>query len=132
MGRGGDGGIRLPGRLRDPPRIDYLGTAPLSDRIWAKPSVAVLASLGSAVVLLIFSAVTVAHCRTYRETGANLLVLIVALVATPLGTFAVFTTTTLVNEPRTAVALVIILVAAISHDLVWKGVRDRTPPSAVG
>jgi hypothetical protein len=39
---------------------------------------------------------------------------------------------TLVNEPRTAVALVVILVAAITLDLVWKRVRDRTPPSAVG
>ena len=57
-----------------------------------------IASLGSAVALLIFSAVTVAHFRTYRQTGANLFVLVVALIAT-LGTFVVFTTTTLVNEP---------------------------------
>jgi len=83
-----------------------------------------IASLGSAVALLIFSAVTVAHFRTYRETGANLLVLIVALVAT-LGTFVVFTTTTLVNEPRTAIALVVIIVAAITLDLVWKRTRNR-------
>jgi amino acid transporter len=83
-----------------------------------------IASLGSAVALLIFSAVTVAHFRTYRETGASLIVLIIALVAT-LGTFIVFTMTTLVNEPKTAVALVVILVAAILLDLFWKRARDR-------
>ena len=90
-----------------------------------------IASLGSAVALLVFSAVTIAHFRTYRETGANLFILIVALVAT-LGTFVVFTTTTLVNEPRTAIALVVILVAAITLDLVWKRVRDRAHPRGVG
>nr|BFF11826.1 APC family permease [Microbacterium flavescens] len=88
-----------------------------------------IASLGSAVALLIFSAVTVSHFRTYRETGASLLILIVALVAT-LGTFVVFTTTTLVNEPRTAIALVVIVLAAITLDLIWKRVRERSLPSA--
>ena len=83
-----------------------------------------IASLGSAVALLIFSAVTVAHFRTYRETGASLIVLIIALVAT-LGTFIVFTMTTLVNEPKTAVALVVILLAAILLDFFWKRARDR-------
>ncbi|MET4638844.1 APC family permease [Mycetocola sp. 2940] len=83
-----------------------------------------IASLGSAVALLIFSTVTASHFKTYRQTGANLIVLVVALLAT-LGTFVVFTTTTLVNEPRTAIALVIILVAAFVLDFVWKRVRDR-------
>lgn len=83
-----------------------------------------IASLGSAVALLIFSAVTASHFRTYRETGAKLVVLIVALVAT-LGTLIIFVTTTLVNEPKTAAALVVILVAAVLLDLGWKRVRDR-------
>ena len=83
-----------------------------------------IASLGSAVALLIFSAVTVAHFRTHRETGASLIVLVIALIAT-LGTFIVFTMTTLVNEPKTAVALVVILLAAILLDFFWKRARDR-------
>ena len=83
-----------------------------------------IASLGSAVALLIFSAVTIAHFRTYRETGASLIILIIALTAT-LGTFVVFTMTTLVNEPKTAVALVVILVAATLLDFFWKRARDR-------
>ena len=83
-----------------------------------------IASLGSAVALLIFSAVTVSHFKTYKETGANLIVLIIALVAT-LGTLVVFTMTTLVNEPKTAIALLVILAAAVLFDVIWKRVRDR-------
>lgn len=83
-----------------------------------------IASLGSAVALLIFSTVTASHFRTYRQTGANLIILVVALIAT-LGTLVVFTTTTLVNEPKTAIALVVILAAALVLDIVWKRVRDR-------
>jgi hypothetical protein len=42
-----------------------------------------------------------------------------------LGTFVVFVTTTLVNEPATAIALVVILVLAITVDVIWKRVRAR-------
>jgi amino acid transporter len=83
-----------------------------------------IASLGSAVALLIFSTVTASHFKTYRETGASVIVLVVALVAT-LGTFVIFTTTTLVNEPRTAIALVVVIAAAILLDFGWKGLQNR-------
>ena len=83
-----------------------------------------IASLGSAVALLVFSAVTVAHFKVYQETGALLLVLIIALIAT-MGTFVVFCTTTLVNEPATAAALVVILALALITDLLWKRHRRR-------
>jgi amino acid transporter len=89
-----------------------------------------LASVGSAVALLVFSAVTISHFRLYKQTGANLFVLIVALVAT-LGTFVVFVTTTLVNEPATAVALVAIVVLALVVDFVWKRVRGPRRTEAV-
>ena len=49
--------------------------------------------------------------------------LVTALIAT-LGTFVVFCTTTLVNEPATAAALVVILALAVIVDLLWK--RTRT------
>ncbi|WP_205754392.1 hypothetical protein [Arthrobacter sp. CAU 1506] len=86
-----------------------------------------IASLGGAVALLIFSSITAAHFRSYRETHANLVVLVVALVATA-GTLVVFAMTTLVDEPMTAIAFVVILAAALLLDLVWKGVRDRGSP----
>ena len=41
-----------------------------------------IASIGSAVALLIFAFITAAHFRVYRETGANLWILILAIVAT--------------------------------------------------
>jgi amino acid transporter len=85
-----------------------------------------IASIGSAVALLVFSTVTLAHVRVRRETGANLFVLIVALVAT-LGTFVVFCTTTLVNEPATAIALLAIIALAVTIDLVWQRMRARQP-----
>ncbi|MFE5670421.1 APC family permease [Agromyces sp. NPDC056523] len=83
-----------------------------------------IASLGSAVALIVFSAVTIAHFRVRRETGANLPVLIVAL-ATTVVTFVVFCTTTLVQQPRTAIALVLIIALAAVLDLAWTGVRAR-------
>lgn len=83
-----------------------------------------IASLGSAVALLVFSTVTIGHFRVHRETGANVVVLVIALAAA-VGTFIVFCTTTLVNEPRTAIALIIVLLLATAADLTWKRIRDR-------
>lgn len=83
-----------------------------------------IASIGSAVALLVFSAVSVAHLRLFRKTGASVLVLVVGLVAT-LGTFIVFCTTTLVDEPATAIALVAIIALAVILDFGWKAAARR-------
>jgi amino acid transporter len=88
-----------------------------------------IASIGSAVALLVFTAVTVAHFRLYKTTGASIVVLVIAFVAT-LGTFIVFCTTTLVNEPRTAIALVGIILLSIVIDFVWKARAGRAGPPA--
>ncbi len=79
-----------------------------------------IASIGSAVALLVFSAVSVAHLRIRRQTGGSVVVLVIGLIAT-LGTFVIFSTTTLVNEPATAFALLGILVLAVVIDFGWKG-----------
>jgi amino acid transporter len=84
-----------------------------------------IASIGSAVALLVFSMVTAAHLKLRQHTGASVIVLVVALVAT-LGTFLVFCVTTLAEEPATATALVAILVLATAADLLWKHSRVRT------
>jgi hypothetical protein len=83
-----------------------------------------IASLGSAVALLVFSVITAGHFRVHRETGASLAVLVVALLTTVV-TFVVFCTTTLVDEPATATALVVILALAVLMDLGWKRRRDH-------
>jgi len=83
-----------------------------------------IASLGSAVALIVFTMITLAHFRVRGTTGANLLILAVAVVST-LGTFLVFVTTTLVNEPATARALVVIVLLSVAADLVWSWTRTR-------
>jgi amino acid transporter len=82
-----------------------------------------IASIGSAVALLVFSTVSVGHFRLYRETGANIIVLVIGLIAT-LGTLIVFCLTTLVNEPATAIALIVIVALSVVIDLLWKRTRD--------
>ena len=88
-----------------------------------------IASIGSAVALLVFSAVSVAHLRLFRKTGASVIVLVVGLVAT-LGTFVVFCTTTLIDEPATAIALIVIIALAVILDFGWKGAAKGRQPSS--
>jgi amino acid transporter len=83
-----------------------------------------IASIGSAVALVVFSLVTAGHIRVRSETGANTLVLVLG-VATAVIVLVAFAVTTLVEEPATAVALVVILVLSVVLDLWWKSVRDR-------
>jgi amino acid transporter len=83
-----------------------------------------IASIGSAVALVVFSLVTAGHIRVRSETGANVLVLVLG-VATAVIVLVAFAVTTLVEEPATAAALVVILVLSVVLDLWWKSVRDR-------
>ena len=81
-----------------------------------------IASLGSAVALVVFTLVTFGHYRIRHETGAQAWLLILADITT-LVVLAAFAVTTLVEEPGTAVALVAILVLSVGLDLVWKSRR---------
>ena len=85
-----------------------------------------IASLGSAVALVVFTVVTLGHLRIRHETGARLWLLILAEVTTVVVLVA-FAATTLVNEPGTAVAFVAILVLGVVMDLVWKRRAGRQP-----
>jgi amino acid transporter len=87
-----------------------------------------IASIGSAIALVVFALVTVGHLRVRRDTGANIAVLLVGLTATVvvLVTFAI---TTLVEEPSTLVAIAVVLALSIAVDLGWK--RSRTARLAV-
>ncbi|WP_116450357.1 APC family permease [Blastococcus litoris] len=78
-----------------------------------------IASIGSAVALIVFALVSAGHLRIREQTGAStvLLVLAVGSAAVVLVTFAV---TTLVDEPATAVTLVVVLLASVAADLLWK------------
>ena len=63
-----------------------------------------IASIGSAVALLIFTLITAAHFRVRSETGASAAVLTVAIVAAG-GVLLTFVFTTLIHEPASMVTL---------------------------
>jgi amino acid transporter len=90
-----------------------------------------IASIGSAVALVVFTLVTFGHLRIRRETGAQAWLLILANLTTVIVLVA-FAFTTLVEEPGTAVALVAILVLGIVLDMAWKSRRDRATDSQAG
>ena len=82
-----------------------------------------IASLGSAVALVVFTLVTFGHYRIRHETGAKGWLLILADLTT-LVVLGAFAATTLVDEPGTAIALVGILALSVVLDLAWKHRRD--------
>jgi hypothetical protein len=88
-----------------------------------------IASIGSAVALMIFALVTIAHLRIRHETGALLVPLILGLLTT-LVTLVVFATTTLAEDRAATVALVVILALSVGLDLWWKSVRARRAAAA--
>ena len=87
-----------------------------------------IASIGSAVALVVFTLVTFGHLRIRHETGARTWLLLLANLTTVVVLVA-FALTTLVEEPGTAVALVVILMLGIVLDLVWKGRRNSSRDS---
>jgi amino acid transporter len=78
-----------------------------------------IASIGSAVALVIFTMITAAHVRIRAETGARLPVLILAIVAAG-AVFVTFVFTTLIHEPASIVTLAGILVLSVALDYGWK------------
>jgi amino acid transporter len=92
-----------------------------------------IASLGSAVALLIFTFVTISHLRIREDTGAKTAVLVLALVVT-VTVLLSFAATTLVDEPATALTLVGLLALSVGLDLVWQRRRPRSapPPAPAG
>jgi amino acid transporter len=83
-----------------------------------------IASIGSAVALVIFTMVTLGHLRIRSDTGARTSILLLA-VATSGITLIVFVFTTLIHEPITIVALVAIMLLSIGLDLGWSRARER-------
>jgi amino acid transporter len=82
-----------------------------------------IASIGSAVALVVFTLVTAGHLRVRTETGARAWVLILAIV-TAVVVLVTFALTTLVDEPATAVALIVILLLSVALEVGWKRIRD--------
>jgi amino acid transporter len=87
-----------------------------------------IASVGSAVALVIFTLVGVGAMRLRHETGSSLAVLVVAVVST-LVVLVMFGVDTARNEPRTFVAMILAGVIATGLEFAWKARRDARPPS---
>jgi len=86
-----------------------------------------IASIGSAVALLIFTLITVAHLRVRKETGANALILWLAIVAAG-AVLVTFVFTTLIHEPASIATIAVILVLGVALDFGWK----RSQAAAAG
>ena len=82
-----------------------------------------IASIGSAVALVIFTLITAAHFRVRAETGASALILALAIVAAG-AVFVTFVFTTLIHEPASIATLAGILVLSVILDFGWKHFHD--------
>ena len=94
-----------------------------------------IASIGSAVALVIFTMITAAHLRIRAETGANLLMLVLAIVAAG-AVFVTFVFTTLIHEPASIVTLAGILVAergpGLRMETLPRHQDEKCPARALG
>ncbi|GGN59516.1 amino acid transporter [Actinoplanes lobatus] len=78
-----------------------------------------IASIGSAVALLIFTFITAAHFRVRRETGASTAVLTLAIGSAAV-VLLTFTFTTLIHEPASLITLAGVLVLSIALEVGWR------------
>jgi amino acid transporter len=81
-----------------------------------------IASIGSVVALLVFTLITAAHLRIHSETGANVVVLAIAIIAAG-AVLVTFVFTTLIYEPTSIIALLAILALSVALDVGWKSAR---------
>jgi hypothetical protein len=83
-----------------------------------------IASIGSAVALLIFGMCTVAHFRVRSETGARLSLLILAVTTAGIA-LAAFLLDLIINDPASVAAMLVIVLLAVILDLAWKRARAQ-------
>lgn len=88
-----------------------------------------IASVGSAISLVIFFLVGIAAYRLRTEIGARAPVVLAAIGATAV-VLVFFAVDTLRNAPETFSAIVAIAALAVVLDLVWKRVRPSEPTTS--
>jgi amino acid transporter len=86
--------------------------------------VSAIASIGSAVALAIFAMITVAHLRMRKETGASLVILILALLGTIMA-ILLFSWYTLMTAPQTFAILVLTIILAWVVEAIWRSISKR-------
>ena len=85
-----------------------------------------IASIGSAIALMVFSLVTAGHLRVRHETGARAWLLTLAILSSAI-VLITFIFTTLVHEPGTIIAIAVITAVSIALDYGWKSRRGTAP-----
>ena len=83
-----------------------------------------IASVGSAVSLIVFLVVGYAGLRLRAQTGSKAWLIVVTMAATAF-VLVLFGIDTARNAPETFTAMILLVVLAIVLDLVWKRVRRR-------
>jgi amino acid transporter len=83
-----------------------------------------IASLGSAIALVIYVLITIAHWKMANETGASKVMLGLALFATALA-ILLFSVYTLQTDPKTFVILVAAVILAWVVEAIWRGYSKR-------
>ena len=94
-----------------------------------------IASVGSAVALMIFVLIGIAGYRLRAETGSNALVVLLAVGVTTV-VLVFFAVDTARNAPETFYAILAVAGIAVVLDVLWTRSRDRgsrrAPPSPAG
>ena len=85
-----------------------------------------IASLGSAVSLVVFPVVGVAGLRLRSESGSKEWLIVVTMLATSI-VLAFFVIDTARNAPETFTAMLVMVVLAFVLDAIWKRVRPNGP-----
>ena len=111
-------------RLGDRVGTGLVVTAALAIVLAVGFDLSAIVSIGSVIALLVFGLVSVGHLRVRHETGARAGILVLAVASTVI-VLVSFVFTTLVEEPGTAVALVVILLVSVALDFGWKRSRAR-------
>jgi amino acid transporter len=83
-----------------------------------------IASVGSAVSLMVFMVVGYAGLRLRSETGSKAWVIVLTMAATAF-VLVMFGIDTARNSPQTFTAMIVLLVLAVVLDAVWKRLRLR-------
>ena len=90
-----------------------------------------VASIGSAVALVVFTLISIGHLRVRSETGAKAWVLVLAVTATTV-VFVTFAFSTLIHEPTTIVVIAVVVVASVAIDMRWKRSRGHVVQGGPG
>lgn len=86
--------------------------------------VTAIASIGSAVALVIYVLITIAHLRMVNETKASKAMLWLALITTTLAVL-LFAWYTLITAPQTFAILIVTIILAWVVEAIWRAISKR-------